>query len=286
LKGRRASVAFFAWRSTRRDDCAQVASMICLRQGRRRMVETRNYADKNEGAAEAARVGAQAIRDAIRARGAARIVVATGASQFELLKHLVAAPGIDWSKVTAFHLDEYIGLPVAHPASFRRYLRERFLAPLPEAPVFHEVNGEAADPAAECARLGALLREGPIDVCFAGIGENGHLAFNDPPADFDTRDAYLVVDLDDACRNQQFGEGWFPSFDAVPRRAISMSVPQMMQSALLLLVAPDARKAKAVAAALEGPLTPLVPASMIQRHPDCRLYLDDASAALLKTRPR
>lgn len=249
------------------------------------MIDVCIFADKNDGAAEAARVGAQAIREALRARGAARIVVATGASQFELLKHLVAAPGIDWSRVTAFHLDEYVGLPITHPASFRAYLRERFLAPLPEKPVFHEVDGEAADPAAECARLGALVRQGPIDVCFAGVGENGHLAFNDPPADFATSEPYLVVTLDEACRRQQWGEGWFPSLENVPRRAISMSVPQMMQARLLILVVPDARKAKAVAAALDGPVTPDVPASMIQRHPNCRLYLDEASAALLKTRP-
>lgn len=249
------------------------------------MVETRIFADKNDGAAEAARVGARAIREAIAARGAARIVVATGASQFELLGHLVAAPGIAWSKVAAFHLDEYVGLPISHPASFRAYLRERFLAPLPEKPVFHEVDGEAADPAAECARLGALVSQGPIDVCFAGVGENGHLAFNDPPADFETSEPYLVVTLDEACRRQQWGEGWFPSLENVPRRAISMSVPQMMRARLLILVVPDARKAQAVAAALDGPVTPQVPASMIQRHPDCRLYLDEASAALLKTRP-
>ena len=249
------------------------------------MVETRIYADKNEGAAEAARAGAQAIRDALRARGAARIVVATGASQFELLKHLVAAPGIDWSKVTAFHLDEYAGLPISHPASFRAYLRQRFMAPLREKPTFHEVNGEAGDLDAECARLDALVAQGPIDVCFAGIGENAHLAFNDPPANFATTKPYLVVTLDEACRNQQHREGWFPSLEAVPTRAISMSVPQMMAARLLILVAPDARKAKAVAAALDGPVTPDVPASMIQRHPDCRLYLDTASAALLKTKP-
>lgn len=249
------------------------------------MVETLIFANKDEGADEAARVGAQAIRDALRECGTARIIVATGASQFELLKHLVAAPGIDWSKVTAFHLDEYAGLPISHPASFRAYLRERFLAPLPVKPVFHEVNGEAADLDAECERLGALVREGPIDVCFAGIGENGHLAFNDPPADFATTQPYLVVTLDEACRRQQFGEGWFPTLEAVPRRAISMSVPQMMMSALLILVAPDQRKAKAVAGALEGPVTPDVPASMIQRHPNCKLYLDEASASLLTRRP-
>lgn len=249
------------------------------------MVETRIFADKNEGAAEAARIGAAAIRDAISQRGQARIIVATGASQFELLRHLVAAPGIDWSKVTAFHLDEYAGLPITHPASFRAYLRERFLAPLPEKPTFHEVNGEAADLGAECARLGALVTQAPIDVCFAGVGENGHLAFNDPPADFTTKDAYLAVNLDEACRRQQFGEGWFPTLDAVPTRAISMSVPQMMESRLLILVAPDERKARPVAAALEGPVTPDVPASMMQRHPDCKLFLDEASASLLTRRP-
>lgn len=249
------------------------------------MVETRIFADKNEGAAEAARIGAAAIRDAIGQRGRARIIVATGASQFELLRHLVAAPGIDWSKVTAFHLDEYAGLPITHPASFRAYLRERFLAPLPEKPTFHEVNGEAADLGAECARLSALVTQAPIDVCFAGVGENGHLAFNDPPADFTTKDAYLAVNLDEACRRQQFGEGWFPTLDAVPTRAISMSVPQMMASRLLILVAPDERKARPVAAALEGPVTPDVPASMMQRHPDCKLFLDEASASLLTRRP-
>lgn len=249
------------------------------------MVETRIFADENEGAAEAARVGAQAIRDAIRARREARIVVATGASQFELFRHLAAAPGIAWSKVTAFHLDEYIGLPVSHPASFRFYLRRRFLAPLPEKPVFHEVNGEADDLAAECARLGALIGEGSIDVCFAGIGENGHLAFNDPPADFTTTEPYLVVALDEACRRQQLGEGWFARLEDAPTRAISMSVAQMMAARLLLLVAPERRKAKAVAAALEGPVTPDVPASMMQRHPNCRLYLDAASASLLTKRP-
>ena len=249
------------------------------------MVETRIFPTKDEGAAHAARIGAQAIRDAIAARGTARIVVATGASQFELLAHLVAAPGIAWNRVTAFHLDEYAGLPVTHPASFRAYLRERFLAQLPEKPVFHEVDGEAPDLAAECARLGALVRQGPIDVCFAGIGENAHLAFNDPPADFTTKEPYLVVTLDEACRRQQLGEGWFPSLEDVPTRAISMSVPQMMESRLLILVVPDARKAKAVADSLEGVVTPHTPASMIQRHPDCRLYLDPASASLLKNRP-
>ena len=248
------------------------------------MVDIHIRKDGRTGAREAADLGAAAIREAIERRGAARIVVATGASQFDMLERLVAAPDIDWSKVTAFHLDEYLDLPVSHPASFRRYLRERFMAPLAGKPVFHEVNGEAADPQAECARLGALIAQGPIDVCFAGVGENGHLAFNDPPADFETREPYLVVALDEACRRQQLGEGWFPTLDAVPRRAISMSVAQMMASALLILTVPDRRKAEATKAALEGPVTPLLPASMIQRHPRCVVWLDEASASLLARR--
>lgn len=249
------------------------------------MVETRIFVDKRDGARAAAEVGVESIRDAIASRGAARVILATGASQFELLAHLVAAPGLDWAKVTAFHLDEYVGLPVSHPASFRRYLRERFLGPLGGAPTFHEVNGEAPDLAAECARLGALIAQGPIDLCFAGIGENAHLAFNDPPADFETKEPYLVVTLDHACRDQQFKEGWFPSFEAVPKRAISMSIAQMMASRRLVLTVPDARKAQAVACALEGPITPDCPASIVRRHPDARLFLDEASASLLKNRP-
>lgn len=250
----------------------------------RAMVDLRIIADKRAGARLSAELGAEAIRAALAARGAARIIVATGASQFDMLEALVAAPGIDWRKVTAFHLDEYLGLPVEHPASFRRYLRERFVAPLGGAAVLHEVNGEAADPQAECARLGALLTQAPIDVCFAGIGENAHLAFNDPPADFETRDPYIVVALDEACRRQQMGEGWFPSLADVPSRAISMSIGAIMASGKLLLTAPDARKAEAARCALEGPVTPACPASIIQRHPDCTLVLDAASAARLAVR--
>jgi glucosamine-6-phosphate deaminase len=248
------------------------------------MVEVRVFAREDEVGAEAARLAAQTIREALAARGAARIVVATGSSQFEVLRHLTAAPRIDWSRVTAFHLDEYVGLPLSHPASFRAYLRQRLLAPLSVKPVLHEIDGEAADLSAECARLGALARAAPIDLCLAGVGENGHLAFNDPPADFETKEAYRVVTLDAACRRQQLGEGWFHSFDEVPRRAVSMSVPQMLESRRLILVAPEARKAKAIAAGLEGPVTPEVPVSAIRLHGDCHLYLDAASAALL-TRP-
>ena len=230
----------------------------------------------------AAECAAQAIRAAIDANGAAAVILATGASQFDMLDALVRANGIGWPKVTCFHLDEYIGLPAAHPASFRRYLKERFVDRLPEPPrAFHYVGGEAPDPEAECRRLGDLLREHTIDAAMVGIGENGHLAFNDPPADFRTAEPYLVVDLDEACRRQQLGEGWFETLDDVPRRAISMSVRQIMASRTIVCTVPDRRKAEAVRAAVEGPVTPDVPASILQEHPSATLYLDTESASLL-----
>jgi len=225
---------------------------------------------------------AGAVRDAVASGGRAAIILATGASQFDMLAALVAAGGIDWPKVTCFHLDEYIGLPETHPASFRRYLKERFVDRLPEPPrAFHYVSGQASDPAAECRRLGDSLREHPIDAAMVGIGENGHLAFNDPPADFRTDEPYLVVDLDEACRRQQLGEGWFESLDAVPRRAISMSIRQIMASRTIVCTVPDRRKAEAVRATVEGPVTPDVPASILQEHPSATLYLDTDSASLL-----
>ncbi|MBL7140165.1 MAG: glucosamine-6-phosphate deaminase [Planctomycetes bacterium] len=230
----------------------------------------------------AAECAAQAIRAAIDANGAAAVILATGASQFDMLDALVRADGIGWPKVTCFHLDEYIGLPAAHPASFRRYLKERFVDRLPEPPrAFHYVGGEAPDPEAECRRLGDLLREHTIDAAMVGIGENGHLAFNDPPADFRTAEPYLVVDLDEACRRQQLGEGWFETLDDVPRRAISMSIRQIMASRTIVCTVPDRRKAEAVRAAVEGPVTPDVPASILQEHPSATLYLDTESASLL-----
>lgn len=228
----------------------------------------------------AAERAARLLREAIRLRGAANLVLATGASQFEMLSALVVQE-VDWPRVTAFHLDEYIGLPPDHPASFRRYLRERFVELLPTLGMFHFVDGQA-DPRAECRRLGTLLDRHPIDVACVGIGENGHLAFNDPPADFETVDAYLVVQLDDACRRQQLGEGWFPTIDSVPRSAVSMSIRRILTSRAIVCTVPDARKAAAVQKAVEGPITPLLPASILQTHPDCRLYLDPPAAALLK----
>ena len=228
----------------------------------------------------AAADAADRIRRAIRDRGRANIVVATGASQFEVLAALVAAAEIDWGRVCGFHLDEYVDLPLSHPASFRRYLKERLVDRVPLGE-FHFVNGEV-DPEAECRRLGDLIRQCPIDVALVGIGENGHLAFNDPPADFQTEESYLVVQLDEACRRQQLGEGWFPNFDAVPQHAISMSIRQIMKSRAIICSVPDRRKAAAVRAALEGPVTPEVPASILQRHADATIYLDPPAASLLE----
>lgn len=240
------------------------------------------FDSKERTGAAAAADGAAKLREALVQKDAARIIVATGASQFEMLDALTREEGIDWSKVTVFHLDEYVGLSIEHPASFRKYLKERFEDRLPGAVrAFHYLNAED-DPEAECERVGILLAEAPIDVAFVGIGENGHLAFNDPPADFETEKPYLVVNLDDACRQQQFGEGWFPSFEAVPEQAISMSVRQIMKSGAIICTVPDERKAEAVRGAVEGEVTPQVPASILQEHGDCRLYLDQAAASLLE----
>lgn len=241
--------------------------------------------DKSDLGRRAAADGAEAIRCALESRGEVNVIVATGASQFEMLAALTASDGIDWSRVTGFHLDEYLGLPITHPASFRRYLKERFVDVVPLG-AFHYVlgdgvDGEAADPQAECRRLGDLIAGHPIDVAFVGIGENGHLAFNDPPADFETDEPYLVVELDEACRRQQLGEGWFPALDDVPTRAISMSVRQILESGQIVCTVPDARKATAVRGAVEGPVTPDLPASILQRHPATKLFLDPPAASKL-----
>ncbi len=240
---------------------------------------------KQELGRRAAGEGAELIRQALAKRGLANVILATGASQFEVLAELVRQPGIDWGRVTCFHLDEYVGMPITHPASFRKYLKERFVEQLSQPPAaFHYLDAEG-NPQQECRRLGALIQQHPIDVAFIGIGENGHLAFNDPPADFETREPYLVVELDDACRNQQFGEGWFPTFDAVPKQAISMSIRQILLSQAIICSVPDARKADAVAQALEGPLTPQLPASILRNHGATTLYLDEPAASRLTWRP-
>ena len=229
----------------------------------------------------AAEQAATAIRQAIAAHGTARIIAATGASQFELLEALTKAPDIDWAKVEMFHLDEYIGMPITHPASFRKYLHERLIQPT-GLQTYHLLDGEA-NPSEVCATVGALLAAAPIDVACVGIGENGHLAFNDPPADFDTEEPYLIVNLDEACRRQQAGEGWFAALDDVPKQAISMSIQQILKANEIICVVPDTRKAEAVKACLEGDVSPLAPASILQTHSNTTVYLDQASAALLTT---
>jgi glucosamine-6-phosphate deaminase len=246
-------------------------------------MDVRIFDSKHALGAAAATRAAALIDGAIEARGAARVIVATGASQFEFLASLARAEGVEWSRVTFFHLDEYVGLTDAHPASFRKYLRERVEEPLRPGR-FEYVDGSARDPEAECRRLERVLREAPIDLACVGIGENGHLAFNDPPADFQTTRAYLVVALDEACRRQQVGEGWFASIEDVPKRAISMSIPQILDARAILCVVPDARKAAAVHACVDGPVTPLAPASALKRHANTTLFLDRESASQLKTR--
>ena len=228
----------------------------------------------------AGKAAAALINLALHEKGRANIILGTGASQFETLKQLTASPDIDWEKVVMFHLDEYIGLPATHPASFRRYLKERFLDEVPRLRAYYLIDGNA-DPIEECMRLGYLIGARPIDVALAGIGENGHLAFNDPPADFETTQPYVVAHLDEACRKQQLGEGWFKSIDEVPATAISMSVQQLMKSRHIICSVPDLRKAHAVKNCLEQPVSNLYPASILRQHPDCRLFLDVHSASLL-----
>ena len=236
---------------------------------------------KNELGRKAAQDGAKVIREAIRDRGVATIVIPTGGSQVEMIESLIKEKGIDWGKVAVFHLDEYVGLPISHPASFRRFLRERFINLLPsKIGEVHEVNAEG-DCQAECARLKKLIGPRVIDVAFVGIGENGHLAFNDPPADFRIAEPYLVVNLDVACRQQQVGEGWYPSIADVPTQAISMSVQQVLKARTIICSVPDQRKARAVKASLEGPVTPMMPSSILQTHDGTTVYLDPDSASML-----
>jgi glucosamine-6-phosphate deaminase len=235
--------------------------------------------DKGALGRAAAERAATILQEAIAARGLARIVAATGASQFEFLDALTATPGIDWKRVEMFHLDEYLGLPITHPASFRRYLRERLIdrTGIEQA---HLLDGEA-DVATVLDAVSQAIARAPIDVAFVGIGENGHLAFNDPPADFVTEAPYLVVELDEACRRQQVGEGWFARLEEVPARALSMSVRQILRAREILCIVPDRRKAEAVRACLTGDVTPQVPASALRDHPRATLYLDPESASLL-----
>jgi len=239
----------------------------------------RIFEDKVSLSRAAAEQAAAAMRRAIGDRGRSRIVVATGTSQIVFLEELTKAEGIDWERVEMFHLDEYVGLPITHPASFRKYVRERLIDKT-GITRYHLLDG-TGDAREVARRAGEELTAAPVDVAFAGIGENGHLAFNDPPADFETEEPYLVVELDEACRRQQVGEGWFGDISEVPRQAISMSVRQILKVKEIISIVPDARKAPAVQRCFEGEISPLAPASILRLHADTTVYLDKDSARLL-----
>lgn len=228
----------------------------------------------------AAEQAASAIRRAITERGQARIIAATAASQLEFLDALTKMPEIDWSKVEAFHLDEYIGLPITHGGSFRKMLMEQLVGKT-RIKRYHLLDGDAPDPGVVVRDVGKELVSAPIDVAFLGIGENGHIAFNDPPADFETEQPYIIVNLDEACRQQQVGEAWFANLSQVPKQAISMSARQILKAKEILAVVPDKRKAHAIKLCFEGDITPMAPASILRRHPNATIYLDTNSASLL-----
>ncbi len=238
------------------------------------------FEDKLSLSRAAAEQAAAVLRRAIQEHGGARIVVATGASQLDFLDSLTKRENIDWQRVEMFHLDEYLGLPITHPASFRKYLFDNLIRKTGITQV-HLLDGNR-DPNEVILRIGERLNSAPIDIAFAGIGENGHLAFNDPPADFQTEEPYLIVTLDEACRRQQVGEGWFVDLSEVPRQAISMSVRQIMKAGEIIVVVPDARKAQAVKSCFDGEISPMAPASILQTHAKATVYLDEASSSLLK----
>ena len=244
----------------------------------------RIFQDKASLARVAAIDAAASLREALASRGRARIIAATGASQFEFLDLLTAKAGIDWSRVEMFHLDEYVGLPISHPASFRKYLLERLIR---KAGItnYHLLDGDA-DVDEVIRRVGRELAAAPVDVAFVGIGENGHLAFNDPPADVETEEPYLIVELDAACRKQQVGEGWFKDLSEVPKRAITMSMRQILKANRIIAIVPESRKAEAVKKCFEGEVSPWAPASYLRTHAKAVVMLDENSAALLSPTTR
>jgi glucosamine-6-phosphate deaminase len=252
-------------------------------RSRRFGTDVRILPDVTALARTAADEAAAVIRQAVARRGMAHAMFATGNSQLAFIDALVSdTDGVPWGDVVVFHMDEYVGMGPEHPASFQRWIRHRIVE-LARPRAAHYLDG-LADPEAECRRYAALLQRFPLDLCCLGIGENGHLAFNDPPADFDTQEPYLAVDLDEACRRQQLGEGWFPTLESVPRKAISMSIKQIVKSERIVCTVPDRRKAPAVRGAVEGPVTNRLPASILQTHPACDLFLDAPAASLLQGR--
>ena len=244
-------------------------------------LEWQVFDSRRELAASAAMHAADLVRSAVAERGVARVVVATGNSQIDFIAELTSLPDVAWNAVHIFHMDEYVGMGENHPASFRKWIRERVVQKVSPASAEY-LTGDAPDIAAECRRYSALLNSAPVDLAFVGIGENGHIAFNDPHvADFHDPEMVKVVELDEACRRQQVREGHFASMDGVPREAITMTCPALMRAEHLVCCVPDARKAKAVFAAIRGPRSEVCPASLLRNHPDARLYLDAESASLL-----
>ena len=237
------------------------------------------HPDSEQMASAAAAHAAALLRARLNLQPALRLVAATGASQLAFLENLAKEPDIDWSRVELFHLDEYVGIGRDHPASFARYIRERIIQPFGISR-YHLLDG-LAYPVREIEQANSAIAQAPIDLAFVGIGENAHLAFNDPPADFETEQPYLLVSLDEACRRQQVNEGWFETLAQVPQQAISMSVHQILKSNQIVCVVPGARKARAVQASLESPISPQTPASILRSHPAAALFLDRESAALL-----
>jgi glucosamine-6-phosphate deaminase len=262
------------WRQVRRNSSQSSGAFFVL---------LKVFNDRTVLGQAAAEQASAAIRRALAERGQARIIAATAASQLEFLDALTRAPGIDWLRVEVFHLDEYIGLPVAHPGSFRKMLVEQLVRKTGIVD-YHLLDGDAADPLDVVRRVGTRLAAAPIDIAFLGIGENGHIAFNDPPADFQTEEPYIIVNLDEACRQQQVGEAWFADISQVPKRAISMSARQILKATEILAVVPGIRKAQAVKACVEDTISPMLPASILRTHPNATVYLDKNSASLLSPR--
>ena len=229
----------------------------------------------------AAKEAAQILTECIKDKGEAIFVAATGLSQVDFIEELTKHREIKWSYTTVFHLDEYVGIPRSHQASFRKFLEDRLISKVHPGKVYL-VNGDADDPKKECRRLNGIISRLTIDVSFVGIGENGHIAFNDPPANFEVEDPYIIVELDEKCRMQQVGEGWFESLEMVPRRAITMSVKQIMKSDKIICVVPEARKAEAVKKCFGGEISPEYPASILRKHESCTVYLDEESVKLLR----
>jgi len=239
-------------------------------------------ATRAEMAAAAASAATDLLLDVLRRKERVRLLAATGNSQLEFLDFVTANRAVDWTRIELFHLDEYVGLGIEHPASFARYIKGRIVDPTGIRD-YHLIDG-SREPHETAQLMSSKISSAPVDVAFAGIGENGHLAFNDPPADFEADDPYIVVTLDERCRQQQIGEGWFDSIEDVPTSAVTISIKQLLRSDRIICVVPDARKAEAVAACLEGPITPDAPASALQKHHNAMVFLDRDSAALLRYR--